>query len=111
MFVLIFLIMIGTTIWVGYDAHLNQVSIDDKPYSVNNGAIAWVVSCIIIWIATFPLYLYKRAKALGQRQQNPTVGVSSAEEITKYKKLFDDGIITNEEFEFKKKQLLGLDKQ
>jgi len=34
--------------------------------------------------------------------------ISSADEIRKYKELFDDGIITKEEFEQKKKQLLGL---
>ena len=34
--------------------------------------------------------------------------ISNAEEISKYKKLFDDGVITQEEFEAKKKQLLGL---
>lgn len=34
--------------------------------------------------------------------------LSSADEIIKYKKLLDDGIITQEEFEAKKKQLLGL---
>lgn len=33
---------------------------------------------------------------------------SQADEIVKYKKLYDDGIITEEEFELKKKQLLGL---
>lgn len=33
---------------------------------------------------------------------------SGADEILKYKKLLDDGIITNEEFEEKKKQLLNL---
>lgn len=33
---------------------------------------------------------------------------SAADEIAKYKKLADDGIITQEEFEAKKKQLLGL---
>lgn len=33
---------------------------------------------------------------------------SNAEEIRKYKALVDDGIITSEEFEAKKKQLLGL---
>ena len=35
-------------------------------------------------------------------------GVSGADEITKYKKLYDDGVITQEEFEAKKEQLLGL---
>ncbi len=33
---------------------------------------------------------------------------SSADEIRKYKELLDDGIITEEEFEAKKKQLLGI---
>lgn len=36
------------------------------------------------------------------------VGFSGADEILKYKELMDDGIITQEEFEAKKKQLLGL---
>lgn len=34
--------------------------------------------------------------------------ISSADEILKFKKLMDDGVITQEEFEAKKKQLLGL---
>jgi hypothetical protein len=34
--------------------------------------------------------------------------ISSAEELLKFKKLLDDGIITQEEFDAKKKQLLGL---
>lgn len=38
--------------------------------------------------------------------ESPT---SAADEIRKYKELLDEGIITAEEFEQKKKQLLGLD--
>ena len=34
--------------------------------------------------------------------------VSAADEITKFKQLLDTGIITQEEFDAKKKQLLGL---
>ena len=34
--------------------------------------------------------------------------ISSADELTKYKSLLDSGIITQEEFDAKKKQLLGL---
>ena len=33
---------------------------------------------------------------------------SSADQIKKYKELLDDGIISQEEFDAKKKQLLGL---
>lgn len=36
------------------------------------------------------------------------VSTSSADEIAKFKKLLDDGTITQEEFDAKKKQLLGL---
>ena len=34
--------------------------------------------------------------------------ISSADEIVKFKNLYDQGIITEEEFNAKKKQLLGL---
>ena len=33
---------------------------------------------------------------------------SNADELRKYKKLLDDGVISQEEFDAKKKQLLGL---
>lgn len=39
---------------------------------------------------------------------NTDNGKSEADEILKFKKLLDDGIITQEEFEAKKKQLLGI---
>ena len=38
----------------------------------------------------------------------PAASVSGTEEIKKYKELLDSGIITQEEFDAKKKQLLGL---
>lgn len=41
-------------------------------------------------------------------QQNSTNTVSSADELKKFKDLLDSGIITQEEFDAKKKQLLGL---
>ena len=56
----------------------------------------------------------KRAFAEGQYSRNvpstnlPTSIVGGADEIKKYKELLDNGIITQEEFEAKKKQLLGL---
>lgn len=43
--------------------------------------------------------------------QNTTssTGISAIDEIREYKKLLDEGIITQEEFDAKKKQLMGLD--
>ena len=41
-------------------------------------------------------------------QGTPPQALSGADEILKYKKLLDDGILSQEEFDIKKKQLLGL---
>ena len=42
-----------------------------------------------------------------QTGPNPTT-LSAADELKKFKELLDSGVITQEEFEAKKKQLLGL---
>ena len=39
---------------------------------------------------------------------NPATASSDADELRKFKELFEDGIISQEEFDTKKKQLLGL---
>lgn len=46
--------------------------------------------------------------ALSTKQETNSNGISGADEILKYKNLLDQGIITQDEFETKKKQLLGL---
>jgi hypothetical protein len=43
-----------------------------------------------------------------RQQQSPSAPVSQADELTKFKKLLDDGVLTQEEFDAKKKQLLNL---
>lgn len=45
---------------------------------------------------------------LKQREVTPKTNFSGADEIKKFKELFDDGIITEEEFSKKRKQILGL---
>lgn len=61
------LVVIGTTIWVGFDAVTNQVSTSSKhPYEQNTGAVAWVLGCILLWIVVFPFYLYRRSQSVRQ---------------------------------------------
>lgn len=50
----------------------------------------------------------KIEELLAQQRAYKINQLSPADEIKKYKELLDDGIITQEEFEKKKKQLLGL---
>ena len=57
-----------------------------------------------------PVYDYIQAKIREYKTNRNTVEsvISQADEIKKFKELLDNGIITQEEFEAKKKQLLGL---
>ena len=63
---LLFLLVVLTTIWVGIDSHRNQIPTGNEPYSGRNAA-RWVVMCGVLWIAFFPVYLVKRAKTLQER--------------------------------------------
>lgn len=49
-----------------------------------------------------------KASAPAQASTQPAAAVSTADEIKKYKELLDMGAITQDEFDQKKKQLLGL---
>ena len=52
---------------------------------------------------------WEREKAaIATPQTSPAAAVSTADELKKYKELLDSGIITQEDFDAKKKQLLGL---
>lgn len=54
-------------------------------------------------------YVKKQIEGVKQSKYLQTlVCFSSADEIKKFKELLDDGVITQEEFDSKKKQLLGL---
>ncbi|CAK7002269.1 DUF4429 domain-containing protein [Tissierella sp.] len=54
------------------------------------------------------MQIKSKIEELQQKEINPTSNTSNAEEIRKYKELFDEGIITEEEFDKKKKELLGI---
>jgi hypothetical protein len=53
----------------------------------------------------------KKLSPKNQKESTPaqvSPAVSSADELKKFKELFDGGVITQEEFDAKKKELLGL---
>lgn len=72
----------------------------------------------ILFVAKFIQFLIDAAGRVSERDKQrtellekisePTTSVSAADEIAKFKSLLDSGAITSEEFEAKKKQLLGL---
>ena len=54
------------------------------------------------------LLVGRQEKPISNTVVKQEVQQSSADELKKYKELFDQGIISQEEFDAKKKQLLGL---
>ena len=57
-------------------------------------------------------YIRKKFEEAREKKNNPTyttvAAPSSADELLKFKQLLDSGVITQDEFDAKKKQLLGL---
>jgi hypothetical protein len=56
---LVWLVIIGTTIWVGVDASKR----DWTGNSFAKSPAVWVVGCLLIWIVAFPVYLVARSHA------------------------------------------------
>jgi heme/copper-type cytochrome/quinol oxidase subunit 4 len=56
---LILLVIVGTTIWLGFDANQR----DWRRSSFARNAAIWVVGSLAMWIVVFPLYLFMRQRA------------------------------------------------
>lgn len=59
----VILLVIGTTIWVGIDAHNLGVRRGMLSGSfLDLSTAGWVVVCLLLWIIAFPCYLVARGK-------------------------------------------------
>ena len=87
-FAIIFIIVSTTSYWVYNDAEKYKISANGEQYGTNNGAMAWMLSCLLLWPVNFPHYLYVRSY------------------VKKYKKMLDAGLITIEDYERKKSVLI-----
>ena len=55
-------IVIGTSIWMAFDAH--QIGYDKKDVKgmAGMGPLGWLFAGLLLWIVAFPLYLASRSK-------------------------------------------------
>jgi hypothetical protein len=58
MLVLLIVLVLGSTIWVGFDASGRDWS--DNPHGHN--VAEWVAACLLLWIVAFPIYLSQRSR-------------------------------------------------
>ena len=69
----------------------------------------YVIMALLIAISVIAFVSNYKIKKDGIKEEVTKVAQNSgADEIVKYKELLDKGIITQEEYDAKKKQLLGL---
>lgn len=81
----------------------------DKYYVYLFGTTPFLPVSILLWL-TFIISLIKRSKSFNPEKvvKIETIKMSNANEIKQYKELLDSGAISQEEFDMKKKELLGL---
>ncbi len=111
------IIVLGSAGWVLYDAKSIGVRKGVITGIGNMGPWAWFFGCLLLWIVAFPMYLIKRGdfiKAL--KGDSPVqsasanaskVGTSSLADLEKLAELRSKGILSEEEFQAKKKEMLG----
>jgi hypothetical protein len=115
------LIVLGSSIWVLVDAKNIGVKKGLIPGIGNIGPWGWFFATLLLWIIGFPMYLYYRGKfKLAVAEANGVVSPRSGSgktaeaersaigDLEKLAALKEKGIITDSEFQAKKKQLLGL---
>ena len=90
--------------------------IGDSEYRISLNFAFYIMLALWIILIVISLWGYIKAQKHGIIEETPKVynakivqgSLSNADELKKYKDLLDSGIITQEEFDVKKKQLLGL---
>ncbi len=118
---IVLLMVIGTSIWVVVDAKslgFGKRAINNQ---VDSGPWTWFFACLLLWIVAFPIYLVKRSKYKREPETTASTQVPTAAlahpgppalgdalvQLEKLAELKDRGIISEEEFAAKKRQLLG----
>lgn len=87
--------------------------VDDSTYlrvDMAGGYMMYIEIVLLAGLCSIPFFKtsYGKTKALGNGRTGSTHPYDETEAIKQYKELLDSGIITQEEFDAKKKQLLGL---
>ena len=110
---LVLLIVFFTSIWVYFDAKSIGVKKGVLKGFFDLGAAGWFWVSLLLWIIGFPAYLAKRGeykRAAAQRHQAtpppPQSHTNALEQLAKLGELRKSGVLTEEEFTAKKKQLL-----
>jgi len=108
----------SSAIWVYFDAKSIGVRTGLVSGILDLGPAGWCGCTLLFWLLCFPLYLSKReslkkavASQSGDTQATQSATVSDGDAIASLEKLAnlrERGVLTDAEFEHKKRQLLAI---
>jgi Short C-terminal domain len=104
------LVVLGTSVWVLIDSRTIGVEKGQTKGFFNMGPAGWFFSCLLCWIVAFPAYLvkrpgYKRVNAPG-RLVGGSHEVDLMSDLGTLADLYSQGLLTEVEFQAKKKELV-----
>jgi len=114
---LMFLVVIGTSLWVLVDAKTIGVRKGQIRGAGDMGPWGWFFVCLLLWIVGFPFYLAKRGEYKKVNAVPPPLPVNappargqddSIDRLERLAQLRDKGVLTEAEFQAKKSQLLAV---
>src|SRR5207253_2655699 len=105
-----YLVVLASSVWVLLDARRLGITKRTGGGFLNMGPIGWFFSCLLLWAVGFPAYLvtrrkYKRAVA----GTGPAIRREDTDLMSQLGALADlhsQGLVTDEEFQAKKKDLV-----
>ena len=68
---LIILVIVGTSIWVAFDAKSIGIKKGQLKGMLDMGPLGWFFVCLFLWIIGFPAYLAMRGKYKKINEQKP----------------------------------------
>jgi hypothetical protein len=101
------LAMFASAVWVLFDARSIGVRKGLVPGIGNMGPTSWFVVVFMLWIVSFPAYLYYRAKFIAAVADGaPPADGAAIDELERLSALKDKGALTQDEFDKQKANLL-----
>jgi hypothetical protein len=94
---LIVLVVIGTAIWVGFDAPARGLS------------WTWALGCLALWIVAFPWYLVERQRAPGRAPQRasppPRTAPAPETDLQRLQRMRAEGQLSQAQYDAEKRRL------
>ena len=106
-----YLVVLASSLWVFQDARSLGITRRPGPGFLNMSPLSWFVSCLLLFAVAFPAYLvtrrrYKRAASASAPSGRMHQKTDLISQLSALADLHSQGIVSDEEFQAKKKDLV-----